>query len=199
MNKRNFSWRYTDDPYKILIAEILLRRTTSTQVNSVYEKFMEKYYEPLSIINIPLDKLENDLKPLGIYHIKAVQLKQMANILLSKHKNSVPNSEKELLELPGVNKYISNAVLCFAYNKKVPIVDTNIARIYSRIYYKEEKSNNNIDFNLWKVARLHLPQIRYKDYNLALLDLGSKICKVKHPLCNICPVIQFCGYHRERQ
>lgn len=193
VHKRDFPWRRTRNPYANLIAEALLRKTTSRQVAKTFSTFMKKYPSPAALLSASLKEIEKDLKSLGIYKVRARQLKGMAKILIRKYRGRIPKSATELLELPGVNIYSANAVLCFAYGESVPIVDTNVARVLQRVFgVKTKKKQPSADYRLWDLARQLVPLEKSREFNWALLDFAAGVCKARKPFCSKCPLTHLC-------
>ena len=132
-NERKFAWRREDNPFHILIAEIMLQRTGARQVEPVYAEFVAKYPSVSDLANAPLEDIVKCLRPLGLKY-RAIRLKQLAKTLEKEFGGNVPKNERVLLGLPGVGKYVANAVQCFAFKKDVPIVDANVLRILKRVF-----------------------------------------------------------------
>lgn len=180
-NKRNFEWRSTEDPYKILVAEMMLQKTDASKVESVYSKFIKKYSDPYILANSDISEIEKEIYLLGI-HQRAERLKRMAETLVNEFNGKVPETKQELVELFGVGDYISNAVLCFAYKKDVPLLDTNIVRILARVFsIKSEKTRPRTDKKMWETIESMIPQGKAKEFNLSLLDFSAKVCTAKKP------------------
>ncbi len=118
-NLRNFPWRKTSNPYKILLAEIMLHRTNAKQVEKVYESFLHKYPDLVSICDAGIEQIISDLSRLGL-RWRLELLYNMACII-SKNLENIPSNKNELMELPGIGHYISSAVVCFAFDKPEPI------------------------------------------------------------------------------
>lgn len=197
-NCRVFPWRKTHNPYKVFIAEVLLRKTSVVNVLIVYESFVGKYPDFQSLAKASLTDLENELKPLGLYRLRAKQLIQSAKIIVTKFSGQLPNSKNQLLELPGVGNYIANAVLCFAFDQKLPILDTNVIRVISRAFsFKSRRKRARDDPIMWQVATRLVPDNSVRSFNFALLDLASIICLPKNPKCPLCPLVSLCDYGQE--
>ena len=196
-NKRDFEWRKTDDPYKILISEILLHKTDSKKVEEIYQDVICKYPTIHHVFDTEIEHLEKGFKEIGLFY-RAKRLKKNAEIIISRYNNKIPDEKERLMQLNGIGNYISNAILCFAYKKGVPIVDTNVIRIYSRIFnIKSQKSRPQNDKDIWNYAKYLLPDKNYKSYNYAILDFGSKICKARKPLCTVCIFRNDCYYYKK--
>jgi A/G-specific adenine glycosylase len=193
-NKRNFAWRVAQDPYEILVAEMMLQKTDASKVERTYSEFIKKYPNPYILANSDVSDIRKDINLLGI-HQRAERLKKMAETLVNKFNGKVPDTKPELMELLGVGDYISNAVLCFAYKKDVPILDTNIIRILERVFStKSEKTRPRTDKKMWQTIESMIPQGKAKEFNLSLLDFSAKVCTAKNPKHEICPLREICDY-----
>jgi len=168
----------------------MLRRTTAKQVSRVYPIFVEKYSEPAQLSRAPLSELEDALKSLGMHNVRARQLKALSIVLIDEHNGFVPTDYEELVALPGVGSYIANAVLCFAFHHRVPMVDSNVTRIYRRAYGDDQLTHEHI----MRLVSDDLPEKRFIEYNRALLDLASLTCRAINPQCGICPLSSACQY-----
>lgn len=195
--KRNFPWRETKSPYELLIAEILLRKTTANQVLTVYSKLLKEYPNPFVLCLADKSDLEALLKPLGMYKTRAELLKKFACAYLTFLKNSENNkfSRSELLKLPGIGNYAANAVLSLIYNECVPMLDTNFIRILERVFgIKSNRSRPRNDPYIWKEAKDILPCKKARDFNLAILDFSALVCKHIQPKCFECFAKEYCSY-----
>jgi len=192
-NKRAFSWRKTKDPFAILIAEILLRKTDAAKVQAVYDKLLLKYHTPHKLARASLSELQADLKPLGMYKIKSRELRHLAGKLLSDFGGRVPASREDLLKLPGVGPYIANAVLCYSYGQDLVALDTNGVRVLLRVFgVKSSKARPRTDKKLWDLAQELIPPGKGREFNLALLDFATKVCRLRHPACSTCSLRIIC-------
>lgn len=191
----DYPWRRTTDPYRILISEFMLRKTTRKQVMNLYKDFFMKYphIEALSEANVK--DLETMIKPLGMYHIRTIALKKLANIIVKEYSGMIPKQSSILQKLPMVGRYIANAVLCLAYGKRTPLLDTNMGRLLTRIFsLKPQRKRFHEDLEMWKVAELILPKQNVRNFNLAILDFAYSICLSKKPRCSTCPFLSICDY-----
>ena len=86
-------------------------------------------------------------------------------------------------------------MLCFAYKNRVPIVNTNVIRIFERVFaLKSLKSRPRMDRDIWKFIEEVIPEEIYVSYNYALLDFASEVCRAKNPLCKTCLLSDICFY-----
>jgi len=197
-NRRDFPWRRTADPYKILIAEMLLRKTTARQVSRVFDEFFAKFPNAEALAGARDEEVEEVIRPLGMQRRRAALLKKLASELLERHAGAVPASYEDLRRLPGVGPYAANAVLCFAYGKDVPLVDVNVARVFQRVFgYKPRKRRAKDDTALWDFVAETIPPGRGRDFNLAVIDFAHEVCTPREPRCASCPLRTVCKYANE--
>lgn len=190
-NVREFPWRETDSPYDLLIAEILLQQTLAAKVPPVYEEFLSQYPTPDELAEADPDNVATLLNPLGLQNRKANALVKTGQLIRDQGK--VPQTWEELSDLPFVGKYGANAVLCFGFGERRPIVDVNVVRIYNRVFGRDFEDDR--DDRAWGFASKMLPETNYQQYNLALLDHGATICLSENPACEECPVNSICQYY----
>ena len=182
-NNRDFSWRKSNDPWKIYLIEVLSQQTQLDRANKYYKKFILEFPNPTKMSMASRKKILKLWSGLG-YNNRAVRMHESSKILRNKpFEDLYPN----FMELPGVGEYTNAALLSFAYGEKVITVDTNVKRILQR-YFKI----NNIDEFINKNQKDLLSHYNSRDFNQALMDLGSKICTNKNPKCNICPLEKQC-------
>lgn len=194
--KRDFPWRHTSNPYNIIIAEKLLQQTIARDsVVTAYEELITKYPLPSDLAIADIKELENIIRPLGLLY-RAHELKTMARELAERHNDQVPNSLNELLALTGIGSYCARAVLSFAYGQSVSIVDSNVARFLYRLYGIDGAipANPARSKRIISLATDLLPPDKGRDFNLAILDLCSKICRLSSPSCTECPILCYCAY-----
>jgi len=198
INYREFPWRNSKDPYKILVSEILLQKTNAEKVEKIYDIFFKKYPVISNLIEGCRDELINLLKPLGLQFKKSERLIQISKNITNDFNSEIPNNYHLLINLKGIGNYIANAVLCFAFGKKKAIVDSNIIRIYERIFNLKSKNKRpRTDKKIWEFADKFLPLENFQLYNYALLDFGAQLCKAKNPLCLKCFYKGKCSYYKE--
>jgi A/G-specific adenine glycosylase len=189
----NFPWRDKNvEPFVNLVTELMLQRTNTTAVKKFYPTIKKKYSNPDDIINAKFEEIIDDLRFLGFYNKRAKVLKEMARVIKKEFGGIVPESEEKLRKIKGIGSYIARAVLCFSFNKRVSIIDSNVTRIISRFFNIDKNSNKKTR----EKVELLLPEKSYKDFNYALLDLGALICKPNNPNCKNCPINKFCVYYK---
>lgn len=190
-NLREFPWRETDSPYEILVAEVLLQQTLAKKVSPVYEEFLAHHPTPEQLAEADPERVATLLEPLGLQNRKASALVKTGKRL--RELGEVPRSIDELSELPFVGLYGANAILCFGFGERRPIVDVNVVRIYNRVFGHDFEDDR--DECAWEFAEEMLPETDFQRYNLALLDHGASICVSENPRCDECPVNAICQYY----
>ena len=182
-NKRSFNWRYTNDPWKILLIEIISQQTQINRANIYYQEFIKKFPTPESMSQSSLKTILKMWSGLG-YNNRAIRLYESSKLIAEKgFKNIYPNFEL----LPGVGQYTKNAILSFAYGDKVLALDTNLERVLTR-YFAIDSTKNYVR----KYSDFLLAGVNSRDLNQALMDLGSSICTSSNPKCDICPLEKKC-------
>ena len=197
-NGRRFPWRETHDPFKILIAEVTLKLTGAWKAQRVYEQLVAKYGTAARMANADLAELARAFKPLGLVS-RATLLVNIARELNDRFSGNVPKTYDELVSIKGIGRYTANAILCLAYNQRVPLVDESVSRIFRRCFGFSTNREAYADKELWHVAQELLPQRMYREYNLGLIDVGALVCKHTKQRCGDCPISWTCVYYTAEQ
>lgn len=195
MNGRHgLPWRADDaSPFDVLVAELMLQQTSAAQVLNVYEEFIGTYPTPESILETPEERLAEDIESLGLQK-RTRYLREASEQLVEDRDGAVPNTRSELLELQGVGEYTAASVLAHGFGKDVAAVDTNVARILSRVFDLDREDEPEASAN-WVLAEVILPPGRSSDYLHALIDFGAEVCTATDPSCEDCPVNFVCEFH----
>lgn len=192
--RHELPWRADDTiPFNVLVAEFMLQQTSATQVLNVYEEFVETYPTPESILETPQERLAEDIESHGLKK-RTRYLYESSEQLVEDHDSTVPNSRSELLELPGVGEYTATSVLAHGFEKDVAAVDTNVARILSRVFDLDRENDPGANEN-WVLAEVLLPMGHSSDYIHALIDFGAEVCTASNPNCENCPANSVCEFH----
>lgn len=192
--KRNFPWRSGKcSPYQIVIGEILLQRTRAEVVSSFFPEFITKYPSWTSLSSSSLVKLEDSLKPLGLWKRRALSLHSLANAVTSKG-GELPASRQELESLPAIGQYIASAVLTLCYGKREPLLDVNMDRILERFFGPRKMADIRYDPYLQLLSRKVLSHGNARDINWAILDFAALVCKAKKPDHDSCVLASKCSY-----
>jgi A/G-specific adenine glycosylase len=182
--RHDLPWRNTDDPYKIWISEIMLQQTqVKTVLERFYFPFLEAFPTLSDLATADLDEVLKRWEGLG-YYTRARNLHKAAQLTAP----SLPQSVHELKALPGIGESTAHAIAAFAYHTPVPIMDANVKRILYRLFALKEATQ----MQLWEHAHRLFDQERPYDYNQAMMDLGSMLCRSKTTSCEICPFESIC-------
>lgn len=195
-NGRKFPWRNSRDPYRILIAEIMLHRTRVEQVIPVYQRFMELYPDPWTLYRAGNRELVEIFSSLGL-RWRAELFLQMRKVLVEKFGGKVPCRRDELRMLPGVSDYICSMVRALAFQCPDPPLDTNTVRFTGRFFALRVTDSSRRNRQFRTAVSLLMDPDRPAESALALVDLGSLVCRQKDPLCQECPVMDGCLWFRE--
>lgn len=190
---RKYPWRRTKNPYRMFVAETLLQKTNVGKVLPAYKELVTIYPNIKSLSEARLKDLKSIVAPLGLIK-RASYLKRGAKEVLCNFRSKFPKEKRELKKIIGVGDYLAHAILCFCYDQRVPLVDTNVARVYGRIYNFKNSKLPYADKKLWVFSNKMLPSKRFQEFNLALLDLSALICHPRNPLCYQCPCQKLCFY-----
>lgn len=191
-NRRDLPWRKTQDPYRILLSEVMLQQTQVKTVIPYYNRFLKNYPTFQTLARAPLDKVLKLWEGLG-YYSRARNLHNLAKALVDQKLKTLPNTFESLIELPGIGRYTAGAVLSIAFAKDFPLVDGNVQRVFARYFgIRQDIRTPASQKKLWEIAETLLVKGQAGDYNQALMELGALICVPKNPLCPVCPVRAHC-------
>jgi A/G-specific adenine glycosylase len=196
LNLRDFPWRKTTNPYHILLAEMMLRRTNALQVVSTYLDVIRRYPDPKSLAIAPVDEVFDALRPLGL-RWRAENIRKMAEALTERFDGEVPSSYDELSQLPGVGDYVASAVCCFAFNRSMPVIDTNTVRVVGRYFGFQTHAESRRRKPVREAIAAVTSQRNARSFNMAFLDFAALICKAVKPECRVCPLRKCCVFGRE--
>jgi len=193
---RDFPWRRTHEPYKILIAEFLLQQTDAPRVVPVYRQFLKKYPTLKSLAEASVSEIADLVKPLG-FHYRASRMYESACLMVKDYKGRVPNDERQLLKLPGVGKYMARSICTNAFGQQLAVLDVNVARILQRFFGLENRrARARDDPGFWEFAQQVAPRTQVSTWNMSLLDFGALVCTSKKPQCSECPLSRHCAYFK---
>ncbi len=189
-----YPWRQTTDPWAILISEIMLQQTqVATVLNKgFFTNFLKKFPTPKELAVASEAEILSAWEGLGYYR-RVRNLQKAAIAICEDHGGKFPKLHPEILNLPGVGRYTAGAVASFAYDDPQPIVDANVARIFSRIFdFKERVDTGGGTKQLWQWAEALLSNNYPRSYNSALMEHGQQTCTNKSPKCDACVISIYC-------
>ncbi len=190
-NRRPLFWRTLRDPYAILVSEIMLQQTQADRVEEKLPLFLKKFPTFDTLAGAPKADVLRAWQGLG-YNNRAARLWDLARIIAKDFDGNLPADVNTLEQLPGIGPYTARAVACFAFRKHTYVVDVNVRRVLSRVFWRlRTRSEVGEEQNISRIAEQILPQDA-QSWNQALMDLGSTLCKAQKPLCPTCPVSNMC-------
>ena len=190
-NGRDYPWRRTTDPFRVLIAEMMLRRTKADQVEEVYNDLFKQYPDIKSMAEAKEIDLERILYPLGLkWRIPSFWL--VARKIARGYECRVPETRGELITLPGVGDYVAGAVLSIGYGKSEWMVDSNIVRLFKRYFGVKTSREGRRDKHIVEIAKMYASEDDSRQANLAILDFAALVCMPRNPKCEECTLITQC-------
>jgi A/G-specific adenine glycosylase len=182
-------WRSTRDPWAVLVSEVMTQQTQVARVVPVFQRFLRGFPTPVACASAPLGEVLRAWEGLG-YNRRARNLHRTATAIVGRHGGRVPGGLSDLLALPGVGAYTARAVLAFAFEIDVGVVDTNAGRVLSRAVagrpIRPPEAQSLVD--------AMVPAGRGWQFGQALLDLGASVCVANAPRCQECPIRRRCRW-----
>ena len=186
VNKRNLPWRLTKQPYKIWVSEIILQQTRIEQGEKYYYAFLEKYPNISELAKTNDEELLKVWEGLG-YYSRALNMLKASRVVLNNYKGIFPSNYDDLIKLPGIGDYTASAISSICNNEVQPVVDGNVFRFLSRMF--------KIDLPIDKLkTKTYFKKLGFKlidvvnpgDFNQAMMDYGSMVCRPKKFQCHKC-------------
>jgi len=188
---RDLPWRRTRNPWHVLVSEVMLQQTSVARVLPKFEAFINEFPTPHDLASAPLGDALRLWSGLG-YPRRCRNLREAARVLHEEFNGEFPESVDVLLTLPGVGQYTSRAVLAFAFEHDVAVVDTNVSRVLSRLEGRALKAKE-----LQVLADSFVPQGLGWEWNQVMMDFGARHCTARQPQCAQCPLRQLCVWKGE--
>jgi len=169
-------WRRTNNPYKILVSEVMLQQTQVARVLLKYKEFLREFPILQSLAKTPDKKLFRIWQGLG-YWRRALGLKNTAKKIIKDYRGKFPKNPETLEKLPGIGLYTARAVTCFAFQNKDAFLDTNIRRVYLHFFFPKKK--NVSDKEILNIAERAVWKKNPRQWHYALFDYGATVLKDK--------------------
>ncbi|MEY2665491.1 MAG: hypothetical protein RLZZ480_596 [Candidatus Parcubacteria bacterium] len=170
--RHDLPWRKTVDPYKILVSEIMLQQTQVARVIPKYKEFLKQFPTTKKLAEASLGDVLRLWQGLG-YNRRAKFLKQAAEAVVAQHKGKWPKTLPELRALSGIGSYTAGAVMNFAYNNPVPLIETNVRTVYIHHFFHDKEGVT--DEELLPIIERTLDTANSREWNWALMDYGSHL------------------------
>jgi A/G-specific adenine glycosylase len=185
-------WRKTDDPYHILVSEIMLQQTQVDRVLPKYQEWLAKYPSFEALATAPTREVTRTWYPLG-YNIRPKRLQSIAREAVERFGGRLPSDHDTLLSFKGIGRYTAGAIRSFAFRERAAILDTNVARVLSRVFLGGgEVKHHAMQRRLWTLSETLVPRRHCFDFNQALMDFGATVCIARKPRCRRCPMRRHC-------
>lgn len=176
------------DPYLVLIACILSLRTNDKTTYPATLRMLELAKTPQEMMRIREEELANAIYPVGFYKNKAGQIIELSKKIVEDLDGKVPNSIDELCKFRGVGRKTANLVMTLGYGEPAICVDVHVHRIFNRLGYIKTKTPEETEFAL----REKLPIELWIPINTLLVTHGQNVCKPIKPMCDKCPIADYC-------
>ncbi len=184
----------TGGPFSILIGTILSARTKDESTTKVVKILFSKYKNSKELSNAKLKDVENIIKSIGFYHVKAKRIIEVSKIINSRYGGIVPDELEKLVDLPGVGRKTANCVLVYAFDKPAIPVDIHVHRISNRLGLVKTKTPEETEFELMK----KIPKKFWLEINDTFVMYGQNICKPVSPMCDVCKIKKDCNYYNTK-
>lgn len=212
-NARDLPWRRTRDPYAILVSELMLQQTQVSRVLDYWTRFLVRFPSFETLAAAQERQVLKQWSGLG-YYARARNLHKLSRAVVREGAaawgeqptpaatNLLPADPAALRRLPGIGAYTAGAVATFAFERRAALVDTNVARVLSRVFAPRLNPKRARDLRrLWKIAESTLPRTGKATWthNQALMELGALVCTARVRHCDRCPVATVCRSAPKRE
>jgi A/G-specific adenine glycosylase len=197
-SSRDLPWRRTRDPYAVLVSELMLQQTQVSRVLTKYGEFLDRFPTLSDVARARPARVMEAWSGLG-YYARAKNLHKLARHIVREGAGALPAEPEALRRLPGIGRYTAGAVASFAFERRAPLVDTNVARVLRRVFVPAVDPRSSAGARvLWELAERLLPRSGATAYvhNQALMELGALICTARVRHCARCPVRRECATAR---
>jgi endonuclease-3 len=177
---------------ELLISVMLSAQTTDVNVNRVTEHLFRKYRRPEDYLAVPVEELENDLRPTGFFHQKTRWLRGAMKMLIEEFDGQVPRKLDDLILLPGVARKTANVVASELGETQGVVVDTHVARLSQRLGLTRQANPVKIERDLMKLV----PRERWGVFPHLLIWHGRRVCLARRPRCEECVLSELCPSSR---
>lgn len=177
--------------FELLIAVMLSAQCTDKRVNIVTKQLFDTLKTPQDFVDISLEKLEQIIKPCGLYKSKAKHIKECCEVLVKNYNGKIPNQHKQLTELAGVGNKTANVIRAVAFNQNCIAVDTHVLRVSNRLGFTKSSNPDTCEKALVKKFKTELDKLHYR-----MVLFGRYYCKARNPECNTCKLKDVCKFYK---
>jgi A/G-specific adenine glycosylase len=191
-NARDLPWRRNPTLYRVWISEIMLQQTQVATVIPYYQRFLKSFPTVNKLATADEQTLLGHWEGLGYYR-RARSMHAAAKQIAQQHNGRFPASYDDVLALPGIGRYTAGAILSIADDQRLPILEGNTQRVFSRwVAMRGAATASPATKLLWEIAEGMLPRKNSGMFNQAAMELGALVCTPKNPSCDRCPVSRMC-------
>ncbi len=183
--------RFASD-LELLVATVLSAQTTDVTVNRVTEPLFRKYRCPEDYLAVPLEELEQDIRPAGTYRQKAKNLRGAMRLLIEEYDGQVPDLLEDLVRLPGVGRKVANVVAAERGATQGIVVDTHVRRLSQRLGLTRQDDPAKIERDLQRIV----PRADWGRFPHLLIWHGRRVCTARSPRCGVCVLTDLCPSSR---
>jgi endonuclease-3 len=183
--------RYRSD-LELLVSVMLSAQTTDVNVNRVTERLFEKYRRPEDYLAVPVEELENDIRPTGFFRQKTNALRGTMTMLIEEYDGRVPDRLEDLLRLPGVARKTANVVVAERGEAVGIVVDTHVRRLSQRLGLTRQDDPVKIELDLIRLV----PRRYWNVFPHLLIWHGRRVCIARSPRCEECVLTDLCPASR---
>ncbi len=195
--RKDLPWQ-VDNAYLVWISEIMLQQTQVSKVIDYFKRFTNKFPSMKLLAQADINEVLALWSGLGYYN-RARNIHKTAQICTQEHNAQLPLDLKQLMALPGIGQTTAAAILSLSSDLPFAILDGNVKRVMSRVFKVGDVNISQYNKKLWKLAEQNLSQQRPKNYNQALMDLGSLVCVRSKPRCTQCPLNALCQAYQANE
>ncbi|OBI86176.1 A/G-specific adenine glycosylase [Mycobacterium asiaticum] len=188
-SQRDLPWRQPGvSAWQILVSEFMLQQTPVARVLPIWTDWVGRWPTPSDTAAAGAADVLRAWGKLG-YPRRAKRLHECAIVIAREHNDVVPDDVDVLLTLPGIGSYTARAIACFAYQHRVPVVDTNVRRVVARaVHGRADAGNPSATRDHADVEALLPDDESAPQFSVALMELGATVCTARSPRCGLCPL-----------
>lgn len=197
-NKRDLPFRHNPNPYYVWVSEIMAQQTQIATMLPYFKRWIKHYPTIESLAQAPIDSVLKLWEGLGYYR-RAHNLLLGAQYVMEHFNGQLPTTKDLLMTIPGIGDYTASAIASICFNEPVIVIDGNVKRVASRVFdYPEDVSKVKAHryFSQQLLQHFNESDMMIADYNQALMELGALICTPTSPLCEFCPLKDYCQAHK---
>lgn len=197
-NQRVMPWRSNPTPYNVWVSEMMLQQTQVATVIPYFNRFMVCFPTVQRLAEADVDHVLKAWEGLG-YYSRARNLHKAARLVVNAFNAELPCDYVELQKIPGIGPYCAAAIGSIAFGVKVPVVDGNVLRVFTRFWgIKENIAHSKTRVLIFDKLTPFIQTVHASDFNQGIMELGALICKLSQPDCKICPLAFKCVAYKKK-